>query len=41
MKPEAQYFEPQVVDEAWVLVDGELKQITEEEEDDDDSEEGQ
>ena len=41
MKPEAQYFEPQVVDEVWVLVDGELKQITKEEEDDDDSEEGQ
>ena len=41
MKPEAQYYEPLVVDEAWVLVDGELTQIKEEDESDDDDQEGQ
>ena len=38
---EDQYFEPLVVDEVWVLVNGELKQIAGGEDDDDDSEERQ
>ena len=38
---EDQYFEPLVVDEVWVLVDGELTMITGGDEEDDDSEEGQ
>ena len=37
---EDQYYESLVVDEVWVLVDGELKMITGGD-DDDDSEEGQ
>ena len=40
-KYETQYYENDPVDETWVLVDGELQQITGGEDDDDDSEEGQ
>ena len=40
MKYETQYYETDVVDETWVLVDGELQQITGGD-DDDDSEEGE
>ncbi len=38
---EKQYYENDPVDETWVLIDGELQQITGGEDEDDDSEEGQ
>ena len=38
---ETQYYENDTTDEVWMLVDGELKQITGEGDEDDDSEEGQ
>ena len=38
---ENQYHEENPTDEVWVLVDGELKQITGGDDEDDDSEEGQ
>ena len=38
---EKQYYEENTTDEVWMLVDGELKQITGEGDEDDDSEEGQ
>ena len=41
MKYENQYYETDPTDEVWVLVDGELKQITGGDDNDDDSEEGQ
>ena len=40
-KLENQYYENDTTDETWVLVGGELKQITGEDNEDDDSEEGQ
>ena len=40
MNYEKQYYETDVVDETWVLVDGELRRI-EGDDEDDDSEEGQ
>ncbi len=40
MKYEAQYYVTDPIDETWVLIDGELQQITGGN-DDDDSEEGQ
>ncbi len=40
MNYENQYYETDVVDETWVLVDGELRRI-EGDDEDDDSEEGQ
>ena len=40
-KYETQYYENDPVDETWVLVDSELKQIAGGEDEDDDSEEGQ
>ena len=41
MKYESQCFESIVLDEVWVLIDGELKMITGGDDEDDDSEEGQ
>ena len=41
MNYEKQYYETDVVDETWVLVDGELKQIAGDDDKDDDSEERQ
>ena len=40
-KYETQYYEDNQTDEVWMLVDGELKQITGGDDEDDDSEEGQ
>ena len=40
-KYETQYYEDDPTDEVWVLVDGELKQITGGDNEYDDSEEGQ